>query len=107
MSPTRRTASIGNRLAYNGVGVVFHNDWHGNEFRDNEFLGNFTQVAVRGGGGATRNLWSGNYWDDYEGFDRDGDGRGDTPYELHAYADRIWMERAARPRSSAPRRCSR
>lgn len=81
-----------NRFAYNGVGVLFHNDWQGNEFRDNHFVGNFTQVAVRGGGGATRNVWSHNYWDDYEGFDRDRDGRGDTPYEVRAYADRIWME---------------
>lgn len=81
-----------NRFAWNGVGVLFHNDWQGNEFVENEFRGNFTQVAVRGGGGALRNVWSRNYWDDYEGFDRDADGRGDTPYELRAYADRIWME---------------
>jgi nitrous oxidase accessory protein len=81
-----------NRLAWNGVGVLFHNDWHGNVFRDNEFRGNFTQVAVRGGGGATRHEWSRNYWDDYEGFDRDADGTGDTPYELRAFADRIWMQ---------------
>jgi nitrous oxidase accessory protein len=81
-----------NRIAYNGVGIVFHTDWTGNEFRANEFRGNFTQVAVRGGGSAVRNLWQGNHWDDYEGFDRDADGGGDTPYELHAWADRIWME---------------
>ena len=81
-----------NRFAYNGIGVLFHNDWQGSEFRDNQFIGNFTQVAVQGGGGATRNVWSHNYWDDYEGFDRDRDGRGDTPYELRAYADRIWMD---------------
>jgi nitrous oxidase accessory protein len=81
-----------NRIAYNGVGVLFHTDWTGNEFRANEFRGNFSQVAVRGGGSAIRNLWQGNHWDDYEGFDRDGDGDGDTPYELHAWADRIWME---------------
>jgi nitrous oxidase accessory protein len=81
-----------NRIAYNGIGVVFHTDWAGNEFRDNEFRGNFTAVAVRGGGGATRNVWSRNWWDEYEGFDRDRDGAGDTPFELRAYADRIWME---------------
>jgi len=81
-----------NRIAYNGVGVVFHTDWTGNEFRDNDFRGNFSQVAVRGGGSAIRNVWQGNHWDDYAGFDRDGDGRGDTPYELHSWADRIWME---------------
>jgi nitrous oxidase accessory protein len=81
-----------NRIAYNGVGVLFHTDWTGNEFLDNEFRGNFSQVAVRGGGGATRNLWQGNHWDDYEGFDRDGDGVGDSPYVLQAWADRIWMD---------------
>jgi nitrous oxidase accessory protein len=81
-----------NRLAYNGIGVLFHSDWSGNEFRENEFTGNFTQVAVRGGGSASRHLWEGNYWDDYQGFDRDGNDVGDTPYELRAYADRIWMD---------------
>lgn len=81
-----------NRLAYNGVGVNFHTDWEANVFEDNEFRGNFTQVAVRGGGGATRNVWRRNWWDDYEGFDRDGDDTGDTPYELRAYADVLWME---------------
>ena len=84
---------LSNRIAYNGVGIVFHNDWHGNVFRDNEFAGNFTQVSVRGGGSASRNTWQGNRWDDYRGFDRDGDGRGDTPYVLYAYADRIWQQR--------------
>jgi nitrous oxidase accessory protein len=81
-----------NWIAYNGIGVVFHSDWHGNEFRRNDFDNNFTQVAVRGGGGANRQLWEGNRWDDYRGFDRNRDGIGDTPYDLYAYSDRIWME---------------
>ncbi len=38
------------------------------------------------------NEWRGNYWDDYEGFDRNNDGVGDTPYEIWAYSDRIWMD---------------
>jgi nitrous oxidase accessory protein len=90
--PESRNRIERNQLAYNGIGVLFHSDWQGNEFRDNEFVGNFTQVAVRGGGGATRHVWERNHWDDYQGFDRDGDGLGDTPYELRAYADRIWMD---------------
>lgn len=81
-----------NDLAYNGVGVTLHSDWQGNVFEDNEFRGNFVQVAVRGGGSALRNVWARNYWDDHQSFDRDADGTGDTPYELRAYADRIWME---------------
>jgi nitrous oxidase accessory protein len=83
---------IRNRLAYNGTGIVFHNDWHSNIFQSNDFQGNFTQVAVRGGGSAARNTWQGNHWDDYRGFDGSGDGTGDTPYQLFAYSDQIWQE---------------
>ncbi len=81
-----------NRIAYNGIGVEFHTDWQGNVFSGNSFLSNFTQISVRGAGTALRETWKGNYWDDYAGFDRDGDGQGDNPYEIYNYADRIWME---------------
>ncbi|MET0085837.1 MAG: nitrous oxide reductase family maturation protein NosD [Sedimenticola sp.] len=81
-----------NLIAYNGVGVRWLNDWHGNIFQDNKFKGNVTQVMVTGGKTANRNEWIGNHWDDYEGFDLDKDGVGDRPYELYSYADRIWMD---------------
>lgn len=84
-----------NLVAYNGVGVRFLNDWHGNEFRANRFKGNLTEVVVEGGETANRNLWEDNYWDRYEGFDRNHDGIGDTPFELYRYADRLWMDRPA------------
>ncbi len=81
-----------NLVAYNGIGVEFHSDWAGNRFLDNRFQGNLTQVAVKGARTAARNEWHGNWWDDYEGFDRDGDATGDTPYELYGYSDRIWLD---------------
>jgi len=82
-----------NLIAYSGIGVLFLNDWTGNILKGNAFKGNITQVAVSGGGKtANRNLWEGNYWDDYEGFDLDYDQVGDKPYELYSYADRIWMD---------------
>jgi nitrous oxidase accessory protein len=81
-----------NLIAYNGIGIQFLNDWHGNIFKGNRIQGNLTQVAVLGGKGATHNEWDGNYWDDYEGFDRNGDGIGDTPYKIFRYADRFWMD---------------
>jgi nitrous oxidase accessory protein len=60
---------------------------------DNVFEGNLTNVVQAGrGGNAERNEWRGNYWDDYRGFDRNNDGIGDSPYELYAYADQIWIE---------------
>lgn len=81
-----------NRIAYNGIGISFNNDWEGNVFDGNTMSSNFTQVAVGGGGTATREEWKNNFWDDYSGFDRNGDGRGDSPYEIYNYADRLWME---------------
>ena len=82
----------GNLIAYNAIGVRFLNDWTGNIFHGNSFVDNLTQVAVTGGQTANRNEWDGNYWSDYEGFDRDGDGVGDTPYVLYDYADRLWQD---------------
>jgi nitrous oxidase accessory protein len=81
-----------NVVAFTSIAIDFLNDWTGNEFKGNSFKGNQTQISVAGGKTANRNLWKGNYWDDYEGFDLNDDGVGDTPYELYAYADRIWMD---------------
>ncbi len=95
LSPFQPDSTIrieGNRIAYNGIGVMFNSDREGNIFKKNVFEGNLTDVAVGGGGSSRRNEWHGNYWDNYQGFDRNNDGIGDTPYKLFAYADRLWME---------------
>lgn len=95
LSPFEPDSTIqirGNRFAYNGIGIQFNSELGGNVVQDNSFEGNLTNVVQAGRGKAGLNRWQGNHWDDYAGFDRDGDGRGDTPYELYAYADRIWIE---------------
>ena len=81
-----------NLIAYNGIGIRFLNDWKGNEFRANRMIDNLTQVVVSSGMTANHNVWEGNHWSDYEGFDEDQDGVGDTAYELYVYADRIWQD---------------
>ena len=81
-----------NRFAYNGIALQFTSELGGNVVTDNVFEGNLTNVVQSGRGKAGLNEWVGNYWDDYTGFDRNGDGVGDTPYELYAYADQIWIE---------------
>jgi len=81
-----------NRIAFNVIGMRFVSDREGHVIEGNTFEGNMTHVAVDGAAGATSNRWQGNYWDDYQGFDRDGDNVGDRPYELYAYADQIWMD---------------
>lgn len=91
--PEQYNSFYGNLLANNAIGVRFLSDWSGNRFTGNRFYNNHTQVVVRGGGDALRNLWKGNYWDDYQGFDRDDDGIGDKPYKLYAYADQLWIDK--------------
>lgn len=99
LSPFQPDSQIeirGNRFAFNGIAIQFTSDTGGNFVHDNVFEGNLTQVAYGGGRAssieAAPNRWEGNYWDDYQGFDRNGDGVGDTAYQLYAYADQIWME---------------
>ncbi len=81
-----------NLFAYNGIGIRFLNNWTGNSFKQNQFVDNLTQITVGGRGTANRNIWEGNYWSDYEGFDEDENGIGDKPYELYVYADRLWQD---------------
>ena len=81
-----------NRLAHNIIGLFFYGEAGGHTFENNRFQNNLTTVAVSAPGAGAANVWRGNYWDDYQGFDRDRDGRGDTPHEVWIHADRIWME---------------
>lgn len=39
------------------------------------------------------NRWNRNYWDNYQGFDRDKDGIGDIPFEQRMFADRLWQHK--------------
>lgn len=85
---------VNNRFAFNGIAVQLTSELGGNELSGNTFEGNLTDMfqAGRGRGEGNKNKWEGNYFDTYQGFDRDEDGVGDTPHEEYAYADRIWME---------------
>ena len=95
-TPTHRENILyltGNRLSYNDVAMYFYGERGGHVIHGNRFEGNLLHVAVSAPSSARDNDWRGNYWDDYEGFDPDGDGVGNTPHEIYLYADRIWMDR--------------
>lgn len=85
---------LGNTFAYNSVAMFFYGDRGGHIIHGNHFQGNFRQVAVTAPSSAIDNDWLGNYWQDYVGFDMDGDGVGDKPYTIYLYSDRIWMDRS-------------
>ncbi len=96
LSPFQPDTTIeitGNRFAFNGVGIQFTSETGGNNIHNNIFEGNLTQVTYGSrSSDAGKNSWEGNYWDDYQGFDLDGDGYGDQKHELYSYADQIWIE---------------
>lgn len=81
----------GNKIAYNTQGVVFHSTWKQNVFKGNQFIDNLEPVQVRSNGTAIHNIWQGNYWSQFEGFDRDHDGYGDRKHSQLMHLDQIWM----------------
>lgn len=86
---------VGNRFAHNLVGVFTYGEAGGHRFENNRFENNLVQVGISAFGAGSANVWQNNYWSNYQGFDRTGDGVGDTPREDWMYADRIWLETPA------------
>jgi nitrous oxidase accessory protein len=82
--PEDRNAVEGNRFLLNGTAVSFLGRAAGNAFRGNLLRDSRVQVEVAGGGDALGAEWRGNAFDDYAGYDLDGDGVGDLPYELRS-----------------------
>jgi len=81
-----------NRIIYNSEGVHFHSLSLHNRFINNIFKGNIEHIINDSyNTKITENYFDGNYWDDYEGFDKDGDGFGDGSYHAYSYADKVWL----------------
>lgn len=78
---THENRVTGNTFEFCDTGVAFHAGVKRNTFLDNTFHGCATTVSVGGHGDASQVHWAGNYFDDYAGFDLDGDGTGDVAHE--------------------------
>ncbi|HSH47211.1 MAG TPA: nitrous oxide reductase family maturation protein NosD [Halomonas sp.] len=93
-----------NLFANTEIGIHLTAGSEDNEFHSNAFVGNQTQVkyvAIR------QQEWShegrGNYWSDYLGWDLDGDGIGDIPYEPNDSVDRlVWTYPMAKILMNSP-----
>ncbi len=84
-----------NVIAYNDVGIWMLPSVHSNRFEGNQLVDNVVPVGVSGGGTATKNLWHGNYWSEYAGFDADRDGSGDTPFVFERLSDDLMAKNQA------------
>ena len=81
-----------NKFLYNSVAMQFHSLSIDNVIKNNTILGNIEDLVNDSRGAKTyKNDIVSNYWDNYEGFDRDGDNVGDTSHKVYQYADQLWV----------------
>ena len=80
----RNNLVVGNDVGVHLWAGSIHNQVDGNDFIDNHEQ--IKYVAVRDEPWGQK---QGNYWSNYLGWDRDGDGKGDVPYEANDMVDRL------------------
>jgi nitrous oxidase accessory protein len=73
-----RIVATRNEFRNNGWAIRLLSNTEDGRFEHNNFIRNTFDVAMRGGSTTTR--FTGNYWDDYRGYDLDHDGTGDVPF---------------------------
>ncbi|MDE2598878.1 MAG: nitrous oxide reductase family maturation protein NosD [Rhodocyclaceae bacterium] len=78
-----------NLVIDNAIGVYLSAGSTRNEVEGNDFIGNREQVHYVGTRDEPWGTKRGNHWSNYVGWDRDGDGIGDVPYEAIDVVDRL------------------
>jgi nitrous oxidase accessory protein len=90
--PDTHNWMIGNKILYNAEALHFHSLSENNVIKENTIMGNIEDIVNDSRGSKTdENEIVGNYWDNYVGFDRDGDNVGDTTHKVYQYADQLWV----------------
>ncbi len=79
----------GNLVTGNTVGVHLAAGSKNNAVEGNDFIANREQVRYVGARDMNWGGERGNHWSNYLGWDRDGDGVGDVPYEANDMVDRL------------------
>ena len=78
-----------NLVVDNQIGVHLSAGSTRNEVEGNDFIANREQVRYVGARDEVWGAKSGNHWSNYLGWDRDGNGIGDVPYEANDMVDRL------------------
>ena len=80
---------LGNLVVDNVVGMHVWAGSKNNEVERNDFIANREQVRYIAARDESWGVKEGNHWGNYLGWDRDGDGIGDVPYEANDMVDRL------------------
>jgi nitrous oxidase accessory protein len=87
----RGSAFRRNLISANDVALEMFASAEANTFVENNFIANLTPIHVIGRTTSTR--WSaggrGNYWSEYDGYDLDGDGIGDVPFQIRNLYEKL------------------
>ncbi|HSN22247.1 MAG TPA: nitrous oxide reductase family maturation protein NosD [Usitatibacter sp.] len=93
----------GNLVAGNSVGAHVAAGSYRNAVDDNDFVDNAQQVRYVASRDEPWGKNGGNFWSNYAGWDNDGDGAGDVPYEASDLVDRLtWRYPLARLLMNSP-----
>lgn len=92
LEPGTKNWIINNKVLYNAEALHFHSLSENNVIKENTIMGNIEDVVNDSRGSKTNeNEIVGNYWDNYEGFDKNNDNIGDTSHRVYRYADQLWI----------------
>ncbi|MBP9566039.1 MAG: nitrous oxide reductase family maturation protein NosD [Sulfurospirillum sp.] len=80
-----------NKIMYNAEAMHFHSLCENSIITGNTIMGNIEDVVNDSRSEKDfNNEFRMNFWDNYEGFDRNRDGYGDNTYRVYQYADKLW-----------------
>jgi nitrous oxidase accessory protein len=80
-----------NKIMYNAEAMHFHSLCENSIITGNTIMGNIEDIVNDSRSEKDfNNEFNMNFWDNYEGFDRNKDGYGDNTYRVYEYADKLW-----------------
>lgn len=89
LDPAHTNVYRRNVVRFSESAIALHSTVKRSEFTDNQFRDNGAVVKVGGQGDALGCTFSGNWYDTYQGYDFDGDGIGDVPFEFRRLSTQI------------------
>jgi nitrous oxidase accessory protein len=89
LDPEHENHYTNNAVRFSESAIALHSAVPRSTFADNDFRDNGAVVKVSGRGDALGATFQGNYYDTYRGYDLDGDGRGDVPFEFRRLSTQL------------------